>query len=62
MRAILLYMYDVSSSVPSLRPMALGKRRRELRGSVCDPDWGSGIGGEGEWVGAGTRSVCVVGW
>ena len=54
-----------SSSWPSSGPTALGKRRRELRGSVCVPD-----GGGGKWVWAcvlcvwcacGCVCVCVCG-
>ena len=44
-----------SSSAPSLRPTAVGKRRRELRGSVCVPDSGVKIVGCG---GCG-RAFCV---
>ena len=45
-----------------MRPTAVGKRRRELRRSVCDLAGGGGIGERG--VGAGVRSVrgvCVCG-
>ena len=47
-----------SSSAPSLRPTVLGKRRQELRGSVCGLAGGGGIGGVEVFAGA--RSVC--GW
>ena len=45
----------LSSSAPSLRPMAVGKRRQELRGSVSDMSGGGGIGVW--WVDADARSV-----
>ena len=49
------YLQILSSSWPSSGPTAVGKRRQELRESVCVPDSGGGIG-EGSGCG---RAFCV---